>query len=304
MLWAALIFGLSYLYVNGRLIRFSDQAGHRSLHQGSVLTGGGFLIFLPLSLVMFSSGWYLPAAMLMVLTVVGLLDDIYALSAALRLFVQLAVVLLTLGYMGFDSSLWGLFMAVSFLWWLNLFNFMDGANGLVAMHAIVTLGLPLIMYDMPIALNPVVVFSLVALFIYLYFNVGLKCLFMGDSGSLPLAYLIGLLMLVMMNVGSFNLIQVLLMHAVLIIDSSLTLLNRLFRGEPIMQAHRSHLYQRLISQITHHWPVSLAYAALTAVCCIIAYMIGDYSLTSQLLWFFGVNTFLMLVFFHCRRIGR
>jgi len=304
LLWSGLIFILLQLYVSGRLIRLADHASDRSLHQGEVLTGGGFLMFLPIAFIMIYYGWYLPAVLMVLLTVVGVLDDILSLSARLRLVIQLSVVLITLWYLGFDLALWSLFLCVAFLWWLNLFNFMDGANGLVTMHAIITLGFPLLTNALPTALNPLVIFVIMALIIYLYFNVGLKRLFMGDSGSLPLAFLIGLIALVMINNGTYNVLQVALMHAVLIIDSSLTLVVRLFRGEHIAEAHRSHLYQRLIGHKSVHWPVSAAYAMVTAVCCAIAVMISDSSVTNQVSWFVGVIGVLVAVFIHCRHVDR
>ena len=304
LVWAGLIYILLRLYISGRMVRFSDRAGDRSLHQGEVLTGGGFLLFVPIAAMMMWYQWYLPAVLVFILTVLGVIDDVRQLSARLRLIVQFLVVIAALWFVGVGFLWWGIFLCVAFVWWINLFNFMDGANGLVGLHALVTLATVLFIPESAQSFKPVVMSIMIALAVYLYFNMGLKRLFMGDSGSLPLAFILGFLALWMMQGQSLNALQVAVMHAVLITDSSLTLVMRLMRGEAITQAHRSHLYQRLIGPEGPHGPVSMVYAAVTGLCCTVAVMMSDLPLTRQWLWFVSVYLVLAVVFFQTRRLGR
>lgn len=304
LLWAGFIYGFLQLYVSGRVVQFLDHANERSLHQNEILTGGGFFLFTPLAVIMIWQQLYLPAALVFCLSFVGVIDDIKHLSARFRLIVQVVVVLLTLWWLGFSLSLWSLFIGLAFLWWLNLFNFMDGANGLVALHAFVTLSMLLWLTPFTNSVLLVVLCLLLALLVYLYFNVLLKQLFMGDSGSLPLAYVVALVALLALQAGHLSTLQIAVMHAVFITDATLTLVTRWYRKERLSQAHRSHLYQRLISENRPHWQISLLYCTITLACCLVAIVMDNYSLMWQLPWFILVYAILMSVFFQTRRLGR
>jgi len=304
LLWAGFVFTLLSLYVSGRFGRFLDRANHRSMHQGEVLTGGGFILFMPLTLLMLWQQQFLLAAMVASLTLLGAVDDVKALSASLRFSLQVIITAITLVLLGFQFSLWWLFLCLAMVWWLNLFNFMDGANGLVALQAIVTLVSLTLMAAFPANIVLIVACVVISLLIYLYFNMVLKVLFMGDSGSLPLAFVIAFVSLIALSTGMLNALQIAVMHAVLITDSTLTLAVRGLRGERLSQAHRSHLYQRLISQQSEHWPISLAYAAVTLVCCGIAFMMVHLSIWQQWISLLLVYLSLWLVFVHSRHFGR
>lgn len=304
LLWPILIFLLLKLYVAGRFGRFLDSANERSSHQGEVLTGGGFLLFMPLTVLMLWQQQFLLAAMVGGLTLLGAVDDVKALSAGLRFSLQLLVTVITLWMLDFQWSLWWLFLGLALLWWLNLFNFMDGANGLVALHAIVTLVSAVLMANFATSINLIIACTVISLLVYLYFNIFLKALFMGDSGSLPLAFIIAFTALIALSTDMLSAMQIAVMHAVLITDSTLTLALRGLKGEPLSQAHRSHLYQRLIAQKSAHWPVSVAYAGVTVLCCGMAFMMSYLSIWQQGLSLFGVYLLLSLVFFHSRHLGR
>jgi UDP-N-acetylmuramyl pentapeptide phosphotransferase/UDP-N-acetylglucosamine-1-phosphate transferase len=148
------------------------------------------------------------------------------------------------------------------------------------------------------------VLLVVSLLIYLYFNAILNVLFMGDSGSLPLAFIIAFVSLLALKADSVTAIQVAVIHAVLITDSTLTLAVRCYRRERLSEAHRSHLYQRLIGEDRPHWPVSVGYAAVTMLCCILALTMTSLSLTLQGLCLLGVYGVLTVVFIHYRQLGR
>jgi len=182
LLWAGFIYSILQFYVSGRVVRFLDHANERSLHQNEVLTGGWFFLFMPLVIFLLWQQLYLLAALVFCLSFVGLIDDVKQLSAGFRLLIQIVVVVITLWWLGFSLSGWSLFIGLAFLWWLNLFNFMDGANGLVALHAIITLSMMLVMSVLPESLLLAVFFVLAAMFVYLYFNMLLKGFIYGRFG--------------------------------------------------------------------------------------------------------------------------
>ncbi len=304
LLWSGFIFTLLRLYVSGRFVRFFDRANHRSLHHGEVLTGGGFFLFLPLATVLVWQQLPDIALLLLVLTCLGAVDDVKNLSARFRFLVQLVVVISTLVLLDYSLSFWTLFIGLAFLWWLNLFNFMDGANGLVALHAIMTLLTMLWLAVLPNNIQLVVALLVAALVVYLYFNVILKRLFMGDSGSLPLAFMVALIALVALKAEQLSLWQIAVIHAVFITDATLTLAVRLSRQERISEAHRSHLYQRLIAQNKPHWLISVLYTAVTMLCCVVALVMADLTFIQQSGCFIGVYLLLSGVFFHTRDFGR
>ena len=268
-------------YVSHSPWAVQDQAVDRSLHQGQVQTGGGLLMFLPwlfFLLLFVPDLWVLWVVGAMV--VLGWVDDRKHLSFQLRLLVQALAAWVSLWYLGFDPvTPLALFLLLSMIWWINLFNFMDGANGMAGLHAVVTLsfyawcsmsGQGMVLNTHWLALAGVAV-----LLPYLWFNLIQKRLFMGDSGSLPLALLQGLVALALIQAGTLSMPQVAVIHALFIIDATYTLIKRLASGENITEAHASHLYQKLVKSGWSHARVSWLYAAITALLCVMTVTVLD-----------------------------
>jgi len=272
-------------YVYGYRSVITDHANNRSLHQGQSVTGGGFLMLLPLcvSLWWINPG-YFPTFLLFSMSLLGLADDKYDLSFKLRLLIQALLIALSLVYFDFTFGLVFLFLVVASIWWVNLFNFMDGANGMAGLHALIIVVFYSLLaksFDISLVMSA----SMAAIIIvYLYFNLFLKKLFMGDSGSLAIALLLAILAYGALKTGLLSYFQVALIHAVFIVDATLTLFVRLIKGDNVTQAHATHLYQRLIKSRYSHVMISSAYALVTAVLCITAFAITGLTQTSQ----FGV----------------
>ncbi len=283
-----------------------DQQDQRSLHQGEAVTGGGVFIFMPVCLsgiILFPAFW--PIYMVMVMCLLGLMDDKLDLSFQLRIMIQLVVAVITLYYFGFTSNGWMMaFLLLSLLWWVNLFNFMDGANGMAGLHGLVSL---LFYFALLHGVDSVVFLSgttVLLLMVYLVFNLGLNKLFMGDSGSLPLAWLIAVLALLGIQNGQLSLIQVATVHAVFITDATLTLFNRIKQKEQITQAHASHLYQRLIKNGAAHGRISGLYALGAVLCCLVAWLIRDAGLMVQGVVLMIIYLILLLIFMKTLNTGR
>src|SRR5690625_3441276 len=128
-----------------------DVPVRRSLHDEPTARGGGLAILIAVGLgtiagVMIGAGYHVPGAAWLVCTTIlygalGFTDDLTGLSARFRFAIQIAVGLLsgaTGALLGGWGVVWALFAAAAFLIAVNITNFMDGANGLVATHAVAT----------------------------------------------------------------------------------------------------------------------------------------------------------------------
>lgn len=307
---AAGVFMILWYYAYRSKLAIHDGQTARSLHKGSTLTGAGILIFVPWCLMgLVLTPLFVPFYVVLALSILGFVDDRYDLSFKLRLLVQVMAALVTLYAVGLMTP-WWLLVLLTFclLWWVNLFNFMDGANGMAGLHGLVSLGF----YGLVFALKfgQYTVFSYVALagvlvlMVYLIFNLGLNKMFMGDSGSLPLAWIIAVLALYAIQTETLNYAQVAFIHSVFIVDATLTLLYRINKQERVTQAHASHLYQRLIKFKYSHLQVSSVYALLTLLCCGLVWLTSFATWVVQYTVFVVVYLVLILVFIKLMNLAR
>jgi len=149
--------------------------------------------------------------------------------------------------------------AVYLVWMLNLYNFMDGIDGLASVEAIsVCLGMSLVYYlsgNVAIIWVPLVLAAAVVGF--LCWNFPPAKIFMGDAGSGFLGFTLGGLVLQAGWVDPALFWSGLILLGVFIVDATLTLLRRLARGDKVHQAHRSHAYQFASRYFNSHKVVTL-----------------------------------------------
>jgi UDP-N-acetylmuramyl pentapeptide phosphotransferase/UDP-N-acetylglucosamine-1-phosphate transferase len=144
---------------------------------------------------------------------------------------------------GFERVLAG----VAWLWFINLFNFMDGIDGLAGSEAVaVALGYLVLTAHLdsqgPSSSLALIVAASAAG--YLFWNWHPAKVFMGDAGSVPLGFLLGWLMLDLAVQGHWA--AALILPLYFVADATVTLLKRGLRGEKPWQAHREHFYQRAV----------------------------------------------------------
>jgi len=149
------------------------------------------------------------------------------------------------------------------LWFVNLFNFMDGIDGIASVEAlVVTLGIVLLAVvagetGWPVA--PALILA-AAVAGFLPFNLPPARMFMGDVGSATLGFLIGWLLIRVAAEGA--LATALLLALYFIADATITLVRRAVRRESLHRAHRLHAYQRAVDGGRSHGFVSTAVGAL------------------------------------------
>jgi len=192
-------------------------------------------------------------AAVVVMAVVGALDDIRPGPVAPRLAVQLAAVSAVIASLpdelrvvptlpfGIERALF----VVGGTWFVNLVNFMDGIDWITVAEIVpVTGGLALIgtLGGLPPNGILIALALLGAMIGFAPFNRPVARLFLGDVGSLPIGLITGWLLVLVAGRG--HLAAALLLPLYYLADASLTLLRRLLNGERVWQAHRTHFYQR------------------------------------------------------------
>ena len=253
-------------------LRLVQMPNHRSSHDYPTPNGGGLGIVVAgslagIGLVLFF-GWVLGGFVLglaAVLAAVGLRDDIQHLSARVRFGVQAVVcagVLIALGDLpaltlriGLDLEVagWALFgvLLLAGVWWINLFNFMDGIDGIAGVQAVFMslAGAVLSAWaNAEVMSSPIWLLMLcvaAATVGFLLLNWPPAKIFMGDVGSTWLAFMVFALALLTVQAGWLSYAVWLVLAAVFATDATVTLLTRMLRGERWYEAHRSHAYQRL-----------------------------------------------------------
>jgi len=248
----------------GRLVL--DQPNQRSLHTNVVPRTGGLAIMAGVL-----ASWLMTAeaslwlALIVGLIMISLLDDIFDLAASWRLLAQLLVSSLFIWGYASQPHLWlMLALVLALTWMVNLYNFMDGSDGLaggMAFFGFSTYAIAAYLaQDSQLALMSATVAA--ASLAFLFFNFHPARIFMGDAGSVPLGFLAGSIGLYGYTYQLWSWWFPLLVFSPFIADASVTLLKRALRGEKIWQAHRSHYYQRLVQMGWGHQKTALAEYAI------------------------------------------
>jgi Fuc2NAc and GlcNAc transferase len=294
----AIVFAASYAGV-GYFRHWGEQKeilaipNERSSHSTPTPHGGGLVIviialiaYIAISLYMpgtFSWGYFSGATLI---ALISFLDDLYSIAFPWRLLVHgIAAILLIL-----DVDTWhGITMlghislgnfgyVLTFIWmvWMvNSYNFMDGIDGLAGLQAVIA-GLGWLVLSYLLGMPATFMYSGViaaASLGFLIHNWSPAKIFMGDVGSAFLGFTFAALpMMSRTNVIRFP--DLLPIAAVLFVwfflfDSVVTLLRRAFRGEKVWQAHREHLFQRLVASGLSHKQVTVFYGLLALVLCTI-----------------------------------
>lgn len=275
------------LFLTGLLRRYAlarsiiDIPNARSSHTVPTPRGGGvsivasFLLALPLVSVFGLASWPVALAFLGAgagIALLGFLDDHGHIAARWRLlghFAGAAWALFWLGGLpplhvfGFELDLgWAgyLLAALYLVWLLNLYNFMDGIDGIASVEAICVCVGGALLYVVSghthDATLPLLLAAAVAGF--LFWNFPPARIFMGDAGSGFLGIALGILSLQAAWVESQLFWSWLILLGVFIVDATFTLLRRLLRGDKVYEAHRSHAYQYASRQFGRHLPVTFA----------------------------------------------
>ena len=170
------------------------------------------------------------------------------------------------------------------LWFVNLFNFMDGIDGIAGVEA-GSLGIGLVLVG-AVAAWPGANLALPALLAaaslgFLVWNWAPAKLFLGDVGSVPLGYLLGWLLLVAAMNGAWA--PALILPLYYLADATITLIKRAARGSRVWRAHREHFYQRAVQGGASHGRVAAQVLTCNAVLIVLAVLAARGSVWPALL---------------------
>lgn len=205
------------------------------------------------------------------LSLTGWRDDQVSLSVRFRFAVQVLVcahLLWCFDSHGLVAGLWSLLAAgIYLLWMTNLYNFMDGSNGMAGFQGvfcgIVLAWLFTTAGDSQAAL--VSLFLAGACIGFLPWNLGRARVFMGDVASGSLGFAFAALLVYGVFKNSFGVSVGWMVMLVFMCDSTLTLISRVLNGERWYNPHRQHLYQRLIARGWSHGSVLLLYQMINLI---------------------------------------
>jgi len=271
-----------FLYRYALAKNLIDIPNERSSHSVPTPRGGGVAIvvsFLAVLAILNNFDWLSTPAFLALggagfaVAVTGFLDDHGHIAARWRLLVHFCASVwglywlggfpplaafgysLDLGWLGYLGA------AVYIVWLLNLYNFMDGIDGLAGIEAITAccsgaLMVWLVAPDSTAWMTPA--FLATAVLGFLVWNLPPARIFMGDAGSGFLGIMLGLFSVQAAWIAPRLLWVWLILLAVFIVDATVTLFRRVWRGEKFYEAHRSHAYQYAARILGAHRPVTAA----------------------------------------------
>jgi Fuc2NAc and GlcNAc transferase len=264
-----------------------DVPNYRSSHSIPTPRGGGVAIVL---------AWYVGITWLfiqnqidnslyyaflsgLILVVVGLLDDIMTvppiirlttqgISAGLALYFLGGLKLIQFGIFDLDQTfIWTPIAFIAIVWFINLYNFMDGIDGYAALESIFFTLFMYFLYP-----NSYLLVLAIAVIGFLIWNWHPAKIFMGDAGSTLLGFNIIIIALYFQNTNEISLLIPIIVTGVFWFDATLTLIRRYKNKEKLSQAHRKHAFQRAVQSGYKHSTVTLGALGINLVLAILSYI--------------------------------
>ena len=247
-----------------------DQPNARSSHRTPVPRGGGVAVITVIIALLLLEATYgiltkevaIILGATLIVAGISFWDDLRGLPAWARLISHIAAVgagIFTLPDHGIfqgwlPERLDHMAAAVLWVWFINLYNFMDGIDGLAALETVaISLGLVVVsvLAGTGVDLWPMVIAG--AAVGFLIWNFPPAKIFLGDVGSVALGYVLGYLLLMLASHGAWAAAIILPMYY--LVDATITLFQRGIRGKKIWEAHREHAYQKAVIQGSSHGAV-------------------------------------------------
>jgi UDP-N-acetylmuramyl pentapeptide phosphotransferase/UDP-N-acetylglucosamine-1-phosphate transferase len=262
-----------------------DHPGERSSHSTPTPRGGGagllaawLLVIVPSLVRGWPGSWPLLASFAGVLAVavIGWIDDHGGLPVRLRLMAHGAAACMLLPLVLLPDAVPAWPVPIVIAWWIfcaiaaaNVVNFIDGIDGLIGLTALVYGGFAAVAGVQGGAASGSGLALAGGAAGFLVWNWSPARIFLGDVGSSALGFVIVIVGVLLMRETGRGIIMTFLPLWPIVLDASATLISRWRRGEPLTQAHRSHLYQRLANGGWGHARVSLLYGlgALAGAAC-------------------------------------
>jgi UDP-N-acetylmuramyl pentapeptide phosphotransferase/UDP-N-acetylglucosamine-1-phosphate transferase len=301
---------VSFLYLKiAAKYKITDKPNKRSVHTKVTVRGGGILFPLAIFLFFIFNKYQYPYFIfsVVIISISSFLDDIYTLSSKIRFPFQFIAVYLALYEVGlpFDPIYMFVIYFVTGIGIVNMFNFMDGVNGITAAYSLSSLAGIFVLNRLENAIDQdLLIYITLAILVFSCYNFRKRALlFAGDVGSIVMGLLI--MFLVYKLVFAVNSLLVLLFVLLYVIDAGLTLGHRFFyTKESVLVAHREHLYEKLVTtKQMSHLQVSLTYAVIQLFVNAIVYYSYMLPMYSQIIIFIClISLFVIIYIFIFRRL--
>lgn len=256
-----------------------DVPNERSSHHDPIPLGAGIALVIGMGLAVCTAGTSVNLNVLLIsvlLGAVGLLDDFRDLTATSRLCAQLLLSMAFAFLMDeYEAAPWSASLLLVTLWsaaYVNAFNFMDGINGMSAVQALVS-GIAIAAVSESLGNGSTTVLGLALVgagLAFLPFNAFRAQIFLGDVGSYFIGFWIAASVVLLCREGVP--FEVALSPTVpYLVDTAMTLLWRLRRGENLTRPHRSHAYQILVDRGIPQLRVSLGFGLMSTCTAWVAF---------------------------------
>ncbi|MCX6334950.1 MAG: glycosyltransferase family 4 protein [Bacteroidia bacterium] len=252
--------------------RILDIPNERSLHNVPTPSGGGAAIVI---------SWYIGITFLyfngiidktlysalmsgILVAIISLIDDIYGVKPYIRLIVHIITAVVALFMLNglrpliipainfnYDFIVYPLAI-IGIVWFINLFNFMDGVDGFASVEAIFICSVYFVL-----TWNIATLLLIVCVGGFLSWNWPKAKIFMGDTGSTQLGFVLVVMGIYFHNNLEFSVINWIMLTSPFWFDATLTLFRRWRNGEKLSQAHKKHVYQRIVQAGFSHEKVNL-----------------------------------------------
>ena len=281
-----------------------DKPNQRSSHTKIVLRGGGIIFLLGVWIWSAFFGIEYPYFLIAVTMAAGVsfVDDIHSLPDSVRLVAQFAA----MGLMFYQLDMMHLNM-----WWVvilalivcvgatNIYNFMDGINGITAGYSLAVL-VPLLLLNKSgeFVAESLILVTILATLVFSFFNFRpknkAKC-FAGDVGSVGIAFiLLFMIGALVMKTGDVTWLTLLIVYGV---DGCLTICHRIMLHEHLGEAHRKHMYQLMSNELgMSHVVVSLIYMVAQIIISLVMVYVIPNTPAAHWIYMIGVIIVLSLVY--------
>lgn len=247
------------------------EINERSSHNGFVTTGGGLAILITwllgliylVILKQIDEKLFTALSFGFILSIISFIDDLYNLKIKIRLFIHVIIASLGLISLGglqeinlgffsiYNPIITNAFALLLIVWFINLYNFLDGINGYAGSEMIFLCLSGLILFG-----DKHFLILMCCVLGFLILNYGKAKIFMGDVGSTLLGYNVAIFTLYYTNQNTNNLWAWFILFGLFLFDATYTLIKRIIHKEDITKAHKKHAYQRLAQSGWSHLKIT------------------------------------------------
>lgn len=292
MVFLLIFFGMKYFInylINNKIL---DTPNERSNHQNPMPKGGGLLIIIAILIGCIISNTINIEMILLLLgslflSIIGFIDDRFNLSIVLRLVCQVFVTtIMIINIQNDDILIFQRYLpsycikfiiAIILIGFMNCFNFMDGIDGLASSEAIhISFNILILSSSFLLTqeLKKLCLIITTANLTFLKWNWHKAKIFMGDSGSIPLGFILGWMLIKLALSGAIILSIIIPLY--FLSDTLITMIKRLYDGEKIWQGHSRHFYQIAVRNGANHASVVM-YIMIANIFLTIAAIVSLYN---------------------------